>query len=95
MTTARDADFLTKFGGMCDKISFLPMNTCVSHIERLSDVFLEWYLFDDQNCDDVKTFLLNNQLENIFSEKQFIDLMTGAAYLNDDGVRFVCLTITV
>lgn len=65
-----------------------------SRIFCLSDVFLEWYLFDSDNEKNIKTFLELEGLTDIFTEQQFMDLMCGKAYLddtNDSLINFIAL----
>ena len=62
-------------------------------ISTLGEVFLEWYLFDSNTQKDIKTFLESENLTDIFTEKQFMDLMCNNAYLDDLLVQFVFLKL--
>ncbi len=60
-----------------------------SQISSLSELFLEWYLFDSNEKKNVSKFLKTENLEKVWTEKQFMDLMCGNAYLGDDIVEFL------
>lgn len=60
-----------------------------STINILGDIFKEWFLFDPQTPRSIEVFLQDEQLSNIFTENQFMDLMCGKAYLDDQLVSFV------
>lgn len=64
-----------------------------ARISSLAEVFLEWYLFDSNDKKTVKTFLKNEDIANVFTEKQFMDLLCGDACLDDTLVEFVALKL--
>lgn len=64
-------------------------NGISSHVSTLSELFLEWYLFDSNEKKDISKFLKTEELEKVFTEKQFMDLMCGDAYVCDDIARFL------
>ena len=65
---------------------------CV-RISSLSEVFLEWYLFDSNTTKSVATFLKNEGITDVFTEKQFMDVLCGDACLDDTLVEFVALKL--
>ena len=65
----------------------------VGRITTLSEVFLEWYLFDSSKEKDVKTFLADEGVQDIFTEQDFMDLMCGSAYLDKFLLQFITLKL--
>ena len=61
----------------------------LGRITTLSELFLEWFLFDSSCVKDIKTFLDKSDLTNVFTETEFIDLMCGGAYLDENLLLFV------
>ncbi len=80
-----EAGMSLAFGGIKD--------TEVGRITTLSEVFLEWYLFDSSKEKDVKTFLADEGIQDIFTEQDFMDLMCGGAYLDKYLLQFVILKL--
>ena len=68
-------------------------DTVAGRVSTLSEVFLEWYLFDSSEKKDVKTFLATEKLQDVFTESDFMDLMCGGAYLDDDLLQYVSLKL--
>lgn len=68
-------------------------DTATGRISTLSEVFLEWYLFDAGNNKTIASFLKENELQDIFDEADFTDLMFGRAFLYDDLLRFVLIKL--
>ena len=68
-------------------------DTAAGRISTLSEIFLEWYLFDSSKEKDVKTFLKDEELSDVFTEADIMDLMCGRAYLDDDILRLVILKL--
>lgn len=64
-----------------------------NRISSLSEVFLEWFLFDSSTEKDIEKFLRDENLIDIFDEKQFIDLICDRAYLDDELLHFVALKL--
>ncbi len=60
-----------------------------SRIFTLSDVFKEWYLFDSSHEKDIQQFLSDEQLTDIFTESEFMDLLCGTAYLDKELLVFI------
>ena len=60
-----------------------------SRIFTLSDVFKEWYLFDSSYEKDIQRFLSDEQLTDIFTESEFMDLLCGTAYLDEKLLKFI------
>ena len=63
-------------------------------ISSLAEVFLEWYLFDSNTKKTTKTFLKNEDIADVFTEKQFMNLLCGDACLDDTLIEFVALKLT-
>ncbi|MBD5389407.1 hypothetical protein HDR63_04095 [bacterium] len=57
--------------------------TIVGTIKTLSDVFVEWYLYDNTQEKDIESFLANEGLALILTPDDFMALMTGTAYLDE------------
>ena len=71
-----------------------PTGDCeTGQISKLSEVFLEWYLFESDTEKNIKTFLESEGLSDVFTETQFMDLMCGKAYLDDVLLQFVVLKL--
>jgi len=64
-------------------------DTECGRISTLGEVFLEYYLFDSSTEKDIKTFLESENLTDTFTETEFMDLMCGDAYLDDDLLFFI------
>lgn len=62
-------------------------------ISTLAEVFLEWYLFDSSKKKDVETFLGDEEIQDVFTEADFMDLMCDMAWLDDDLLQFVSLKL--
>lgn len=62
-------------------------------ISKLSEVFLEWYLFESDTEKNIKIFLESEGLSDVFTETQFMDLMFGKAYLDSVLLQFVALKL--
>lgn len=61
----------------------------IGRITTLSELFLEWFLFDSSYVKDIKTFLEKSDLKNVFTETEFIDLMCGGAYVDENLILFI------
>lgn len=72
-------------------ISHLDSNC--GRISSLSEIFLEWYLFDSSEPKDIKLFLAQEELTDIFTEQEFIDLIYGKAYLDNTLLQFIELKL--
>lgn len=68
-------------------------NSVSNHISSLSEIFLEWYLFDSSTEKDVQKFLTDEDLTDIFKESDFMDLMCGTAYLDEELIKLVLLKL--
>ena len=66
-----------------------PGSGISSTINTLGEVFTEWFLFDLAASGDIPRFLHDSQLDGIFTDGQFMDLMCNRAYLDDNLVFFV------
>ncbi len=68
-------------------------DTPAGRISTLSELFLEWYLFDSSEEKDVKKFLAEAEIQDVLNEAQFMDLMCGMAYLDDDLLQLISLKL--
>lgn len=66
-------------------------DTATSRISTLSELFTEWYLFDFSHEKDIQTFLNEEQIDDVFTESEFIDLMCGDAFIDDNLIQFVAM----
>ena len=82
-----------KRDGMSIGFASSQTDTVVGRISTLSEVFLEWYLFDSSKEKNVKTFLAETEIKDVFDEADFMDLMCGMAYLDDDLLQYVSLKL--
>ena len=64
-----------------------------NNVSTLAEIFLEWYLFNSNSKKDINTFLNDEDLVDIFTESEFMDLMCGRAYLDEDIIQFVALKL--
>lgn len=64
-----------------------------SRISTLSELFTEWYLFDSSHEKNIPQFLVEEDLTDVFSETEFMDLICGDAYLDKELVYFVKMQI--
>lgn len=75
-------------------IMLTPLHDSVClRISSLSEVFLEWYLFDSSTEKNIKIFLETEGIADVFAEEQFMDLLCGKACLDDTLVEFVALKL--
>lgn len=58
-------------------------------IQSLSELFIEWYLFDSSESKDISAFLKSEQIDDIFTPEQFMDLMCGNAFLDELLIDFI------
>ena len=64
-----------------------------SSISNLSEVFVEWYLFDSSVEKNIEKFLQNEDLTDVFTESEFMDLMCGKACLDNVLLSFIVLKL--
>ena len=64
-----------------------------NNISSLGDVFTEWYLFDSSQKKNIKKFLSTENLTDIFTETEFIDLMCGNACVDDIILQFIMIKL--
>ena len=67
---------------------FAPDST-IGRISTLSELFTEWYLFDSTREKDINQFLIDENLTDIFTESEFMDLICGNAYLDSEMIYFI------
>ena len=60
-----------------------------SRITTLSELFTEYYLFDSSHEKDIQQFLNDEELTDIFTETQFMDLICGKAYLDTELIYLI------
>ncbi len=70
-----------------------PEDSETGRISTLSELFTEWYLFDSSHEKNVQQFLAEEDLTDVFTESEFMDLMCGGAYLDDRLIHFIALKI--
>ncbi len=72
-----------------DGVVFADTGTIARTINTLSDLFVEWYLFDSTHEKTIESFLFEEGLADVFTVAQFMDLMCGNARLDDGLVSLV------
>ena len=55
-----------------------------SSVNSLSEIFIEWYLFDSSNPKTIEEFLETESLQDIFTPEQFISIMAGTAHIDEN-----------
>ena len=60
-----------------------------SRITTLSELFTEYYLFDSSSAKNIQQFLNDEELTDIFTESQFMDLICGKAYLDTELIHLI------
>ena len=68
-------------------------DTECARIGSLSEVFLEWYLFDSSCQKDINQFLEIENIQDIFTEQEYMDLICGSAYLDAELVQFIAMKL--
>ena len=74
-------------------ITYPTKSSVCNRISCLSDVFMEWYLFDSSSEKDIKKFLSTENLTDVFTELEFMDIMCGNAYIDDNLIQFILLKL--
>lgn len=74
-------------------ISYAFTDSANAHILSLSEFFTEWYLFDSSREKNIQQFLDEEDLNDIFTESEFMDLMCGNAYVDDEIIQLIALKI--
>lgn len=60
-----------------------PLNGSVAgSVNSLSEIFVEWYLFDSSKPKTIEDFLETESLQGIFTPEQFIAIMAGTAHID-------------
>ena len=70
-------------------IKYSQKDTVCGRTATLGEIFLEWYLFDSSTRKDIKQFLTTENLVDVFTEKEFADLMCGDAHLDDSLLLYI------
>lgn len=91
--SAAELTTLTSIDNSDINITNRPLDSECARILSLSDVFLEWFLHDSNTPGNLRTFLETEELTDIFTEQQFMDLMCGTAYLDNDLIKFIALKL--
>lgn len=58
-------------------------------VTTLAELFLEYYLFDADSPKTIEEFLSDENLTDIFTPKQMMDIMCGTAFINEDLVALI------
>lgn len=87
-------DFLSEETGLCEctsdvyneglSIVWRHVDSVASSIQSLSDIFVEWYLFDSSKLKTLEEFIESESLRDIFTPEQFMDVMSGAKHIDDN-----------
>lgn len=75
------------------KIIFASKGSIRDNISSLAEVFTEWYLFDSSYEKDIQKFLSTEQIDDVFTESEFIDLMCNKAYVDNDLIQFISMKL--
>ena len=59
------------------------------NVQSLPELMKEWFLYDCLNYQNVSEFLQSAGIDDILNPKQFMDLMSGKAYLSEPLLKFV------
>nr|MCR4918034.1 hypothetical protein [Alphaproteobacteria bacterium] len=89
----RRAGILTSAGSDLHVMTSQLHDSECFRISSLSEVFLEWYLFDSSTEKNIKIFLETEGIADVFTENEFMDLLCGKACLDDTLVEFVALKL--
>ncbi len=71
----------------------LMEGSITGRISTLSEVFVEWYLFDSSVEKNIETFLQNEDLTDVFTESEFMDLMCGYAFVDNKLLELITLKL--
>lgn len=74
------------------KMSF-SSSSIASQVSTLGELFAEYFLHDPAETNDINTFLKNNQLDDIITENQFMQVMCGEACLPQEALEFFRLKL--
>lgn len=64
----------------------IDLNT---NVQSLPELMKEWFLYDCLTSQNVSEFLQSAGIDDILNQKQFMDLMSGKAYLSEPLLKFV------
>ena len=59
-------------------------DSVASSVQSLSDIFVEWYLFDSSKPKTLEEFIESESLRDVFTPEQFMDVMAGAKHIDDN-----------
>lgn len=65
------------------RVEFLPRDDVIGRINSLGDLFLEWFLFDCSKEQTIQEFLVDEQIDDLFTPEDYLVLIFGDAYLDD------------
>lgn len=60
------------------------VDSVASSVQSLSDIFVEWYLFDSSKPKTLEEFIESESLRDVFTPEQFMDVMSGAKHIDDN-----------
>ncbi len=64
------------------RVEFLPRDDVIGRINSLGDLFLEWFLFDCSKERTLQEFLVDEQIDDLFTPEDYLALIFGDAYLD-------------
>ncbi len=70
-------------------VKFIGTDSISTKVKTLSEVFIEWYLFDSSSDKSISEFLKSEKLDKILSEDDFNDIVQGVANLDDDTITYI------
>ena len=65
-------------------ISYRPIDSVAASVQSLSDIFVEWYLFDSSKSKTLEEFIESEALQDVFTSEQFMDVMAGVKHIDDN-----------
>ena len=76
-----------------DSVLYGSNDSVAQHVDSFAEVITEYYLFDSSREKNVQQFLEEEEINDIFTESEFYDLICGEAYLKDDMVQLIALKL--
>lgn len=59
-------------------------DSVASSVQSLSDIFVEWYLFDSSKPKTLEEFIESESLRDVFTSEQFMGVMAGVKHIDDN-----------
>lgn len=72
-----------------DAIAWGTRDSVANRVSSFSEIITEWFLFGSDVEQDISDFLKSEHLDNILDESDFIDLVCGNAYMENEAVRLI------